>query len=91
MFSGPTEHMPDGRLIFRGPRMATAIHETVEYTCVPPLGSHSYICCQFILPVLQDHQLAKPAGLPNLLKCVLQYNAQKCKKRLKICMRWVLW
>jgi len=32
VFSGPTEHMPDGRLIFRGPRMATAIHETVEYT-----------------------------------------------------------
>lgn len=31
-FSGATEQMPDGRPIFRGPRMATAIHETVEYS-----------------------------------------------------------
>lgn len=31
VFSGATEHMPDGRLVFRGPRMATAIHETIEY------------------------------------------------------------
>ena len=33
VFSGATEHMPDGRLVFRGPRLATAVHETVEYRC----------------------------------------------------------
>ena len=33
VFSGATEHMPDGRLVFRGPRLATAIHETAAYGC----------------------------------------------------------
>jgi len=34
-FNGATEHMPDGRLIFRGPRVAMAIHETEEFECGP--------------------------------------------------------
>ena len=33
VFSGATEHMPDGRLVFRGPSLATAIHETAAYGC----------------------------------------------------------
>lgn len=28
---GPTEYTPDSRLLFHGPRMAMAIHETGEY------------------------------------------------------------
>ena len=36
-FNGPTEHMPDGRLIFRGPRVAMAIHETNNFECDPAL------------------------------------------------------
>lgn len=40
-FSGATEQMPDGRPIFRGPRMATAIHETVEYSVIDPDGALS--------------------------------------------------
>lgn len=44
VFSGATEHMPDGRLVFRGPRLATAIHETVEYRSVglEPEGQFSF-------------------------------------------------
>ena len=36
-YNGATEHMPDGRLIFRGPRVAMAIHETSDYECAPHL------------------------------------------------------
>ena len=28
---GPIEHTPDGRLLFRGPRVAMAVHETDDY------------------------------------------------------------
>lgn len=33
---GPIEHTPDGRLLFRGPRVAMAVHETdiYEYAAV---------------------------------------------------------
>ena len=30
-FEGPQEHGPDGRLIFRGPRVAMSIHNTTDY------------------------------------------------------------
>lgn len=31
---GPTQQTPDGRLLFRGPRMAMVITWTAEYECV---------------------------------------------------------
>ena len=30
---GATEHTPDGRLLFFGPRVAMAVHETAEFEC----------------------------------------------------------
>lgn len=30
---GPTEAAPDGRLLFAGPRMAMAVHDTYAYQC----------------------------------------------------------
>ena len=32
--SGPVQLTPDGRLLFYGPRVAMAIHETSEFECV---------------------------------------------------------
>ena len=32
---GPTEAAPDGRLLFAGPRLAMAVHDTYAYQCAP--------------------------------------------------------
>ena len=36
-WEGPTQHTPDGRLIFRGPRVAMAVHMSADYQCVAAL------------------------------------------------------
>lgn len=58
-FNGATEHMPDGRLIFRGPRVAMAIHETEDFECAAPsLPTHS---CSRPVPKLYHCGFAESA------------------------------
>lgn len=42
---GPTQQTPDGRLLFRGPRMAMVITWTAEYECV---GIVCVLCGMFV-------------------------------------------
>lgn len=41
---GQTEKTPDGRLLFRGPRVAMAMHETSDYKCVWVIAGACYWC-----------------------------------------------
>lgn len=42
---GPTERLPDGRLLFKGPRVAMAVHETDDFRYRLCAGCHASMWC----------------------------------------------
>ncbi len=72
-YNGATEHMPDGRLIFRGPRVAMAIHETEDFECGLCFEHHSFVPTHL---QLGDYQTAEAGG--NVF-CVAPSCARSCQ------------